>query len=39
MKELSTYIFSYDEADEDDNPAVVVGWIYNWLLYVLDIVN
>lgn len=31
--------FSYDEADEDDNPAVVVGWIYNWLLYVLDSVK
>lgn len=28
--------FSYDEADEDDNPAVVAAWIYWWKLYVLE---
>lgn len=31
--------FSYDEADEDDNPAVVVWWIYNWKLYIIDSVK
>lgn len=31
--------FSYDEADESDNPAVVVGWIYNGKLYIVDSVK
>lgn len=31
--------FSYDEADESDNPAIVVWWIYNWKLYIVDSVK
>lgn len=31
--------FSYDEADEWDNPAVVVWWIYEWKLYIVESVK
>jgi hypothetical protein len=38
-KKYQHIYFSYDEADLDDNPAVVVAWLYNWLLYVVESVK